>query len=320
MLSQVIKFRVPATSKTSRFSSVPTGLAQTTKYDASHSKTLENSHIHDTDSAAAIENEQTVSQADNHAAAVVWQTVRQADKHAAVQQTFTQAETTLIGDVAVAAAQMETAREVATVSHTAAVQQTVRQPETSDHTITAAALGEAATVGHTAVARNRVELRRATEGNRLSSGQEGVHKSKLDPKFLHSNSTSHSWPFGAIAELLDNAKDEDSKRVEIFDEICTGWPLYSDTTTSDEQRHLLIRNTSTTFGKDKDAKQALDSIVGFGISNKSGNRIGCFGNGFKAGTMKLGRDALVFARTDSSVGAALLSQVRLHTSSDRANA
>ena len=281
MLSQVIKFRVPATSKTSRFSSVPTGLAQTTKYDASHSPSLESSHIRDTDTAAAIKNEQTVSQADNHAAAV--------------QQTFTLAETTLIGDVAVAVAPMETAREVATVSHTAAVQ-------------------------HTAVARNRVEIRRATEGNRLSSGQEGVHKSKLDPKFLHSNSTSHSWPFGAIAELLDNAKDEDSKRVEIFDEICTGWPLYSDTTTSDEQRHLLIRNTSTTFGKDKDAKQALDSIVGFGISNKSGNRIGCFGNGFKAGTMKLGRDALVFARTDSSVGAALLSQVRLHTSSDRANA
>ena len=306
MLSQVIKFRVPATSKTSRFSSVPTGLAQTTKYDASHSPSLESSHIRDTDTAAAIKNEQTVSQADNHAAAV--------------QQTFTLAETTLIGDVAVAVAPMETAREVATVSHTAAVQQTVRQPETSDLTITAAALGEAATVGHTAVARNRVEIRRATEGNRLSSGQEGVHKSKLDPKFLHSNSTSHSWPFGAIAELLDNAKDEDSKRVEIFDEICTGWPLYSDTTTSDEQRHLLIRNTSTTFGKDKDAKQALDSIVGFGISNKSGNRIGCFGNGFKAGTMKLGRDALVFARTDSSVGAALLSQVRLHTSSDRANA
>ena len=30
------------------------------------------------------------------------------------------------------------------------------------------------------------------------------------PKFLHSNSTSHVWPFGAIAELIDNAMDPDA--------------------------------------------------------------------------------------------------------------
>ena len=29
------------------------------------------------------------------------------------------------------------------------------------------------------------------------------------PKFLNSNSTSHSWAFGAIAELVDNAQDPD---------------------------------------------------------------------------------------------------------------
>lgn len=29
------------------------------------------------------------------------------------------------------------------------------------------------------------------------------------PKFLHSNSTSHRWVFGAIAELIDNAIDPD---------------------------------------------------------------------------------------------------------------
>ncbi|XP_072254378.1 uncharacterized protein [Pyxicephalus adspersus] len=29
---------------------------------------------------------------------------------------------------------------------------------------------------------------------------------KLNPKFLHTNSTSHTWPFGAIAEIIDNGK------------------------------------------------------------------------------------------------------------------
>ncbi|KAI4896965.1 hypothetical protein NFI96_017923, partial [Prochilodus magdalenae] len=34
---------------------------------------------------------------------------------------------------------------------------------------------------------------------------------KLCPKFLHTNSTSHTWPFSAIAELIDNAYDPDVK-------------------------------------------------------------------------------------------------------------
>ncbi|MEQ2255571.1 MORC CW-type zinc finger protein 3 [Ilyodon furcidens] len=37
----------------------------------------------------------------------------------------------------------------------------------------------------------------------------GVPLSTLSPKFLHTNSTSHTWPFSAIAELIDNAYDPD---------------------------------------------------------------------------------------------------------------
>jgi hypothetical protein len=33
--------------------------------------------------------------------------------------------------------------------------------------------------------------------------------SATHPKFLHSNSTSHQWAFGAFAELIDNAVDPD---------------------------------------------------------------------------------------------------------------
>ncbi|XP_061697789.1 MORC family CW-type zinc finger protein 3a isoform X2 [Syngnathoides biaculeatus] len=37
----------------------------------------------------------------------------------------------------------------------------------------------------------------------------GVPLSTLSPKYLHTNSTSHTWPFSAIAELIDNAYDPD---------------------------------------------------------------------------------------------------------------
>ena len=37
-----------------------------------------------------------------------------------------------------------------------------------------------------------------------------VKHSTTHPKFLHSNSTSHRWAFGAIAELIDNAMDPDA--------------------------------------------------------------------------------------------------------------
>ncbi|VAH76831.1 unnamed protein product [Triticum turgidum subsp. durum] len=33
----------------------------------------------------------------------------------------------------------------------------------------------------------------------------GRNRLRINPKFLHSNATSHKWAFGAIAELLDNA-------------------------------------------------------------------------------------------------------------------
>ncbi|KAF4108979.1 hypothetical protein G5714_010052 [Onychostoma macrolepis] len=39
--------------------------------------------------------------------------------------------------------------------------------------------------------------------------ERGIPLSALNPKFLHTNSTSHTWPFSAIAELIDNAYDPD---------------------------------------------------------------------------------------------------------------
>ena len=41
-----------------------------------------------------------------------------------------------------------------------------------------------------------------------SRGRDGLDRARTHPKFLHSNATSHKWPLGAMAELLDNAFDE----------------------------------------------------------------------------------------------------------------
>ena len=38
---------------------------------------------------------------------------------------------------------------------------------------------------------------------------QAVKHSRVHPNFLNSNSTSHIWAFGAIAELIDNATDPD---------------------------------------------------------------------------------------------------------------
>ncbi|XP_017278202.1 MORC family CW-type zinc finger protein 3 isoform X3 [Kryptolebias marmoratus] len=49
-----------------------------------------------------------------------------------------------------------------------------------------------------------------------SQSDRGVPLSTLSPKYLHSNSTSHTWPFSAIAELVDNAYDPDVKAKQLW--------------------------------------------------------------------------------------------------------
>uniref|UniRef100_A0A0E0MF95 Morc S5 domain-containing protein n=1 Tax=Oryza punctata TaxID=4537 RepID=A0A0E0MF95_ORYPU len=106
----------------------------------------------------------------------------------------------------------------------------------------------------------------------------------VHPKFLHSNATSHKWPFGAVAELLDNAIDEiktGATRI-IVDKVngCNGSPA------------LLVQDDGG--GMDPDS---LRRCMSFGFSEKqSGSSIGQYGNGFKTGTMRLGADVIVFSR------------------------
>lgn len=52
------------------------------------------------------------------------------------------------------------------------------------------------------------ELARPSPSGGAPLGEGELQPVRVAPKYLHSNATSHKWPLGAIAELLDNAIDE----------------------------------------------------------------------------------------------------------------
>ncbi|WVZ68504.1 hypothetical protein U9M48_017438 [Paspalum notatum var. saurae] len=130
----------------------------------------------------------------------------------------------------------------------------------------------------------------AAAGTSVPQPQVVQNRMCVHPEFLHSNATSHKWPFGAVAELLDNAVDEiqtgGATRI-LVDKIINnrnGSPA------------LLVQDDGG--GMDPDS---LRRCMSFGFSEKqSGSSIGQYGNGFKTSTMRLGADAIVFSRSTRS--------------------
>ncbi|KAJ1283887.1 hypothetical protein BS78_03G161500 [Paspalum vaginatum] len=117
----------------------------------------------------------------------------------------------------------------------------------------------------------------------------GRNRLRINPKFLHSNATSHKWAFGAIAELLDNAIDEVNNgatfvRVNKFTNPRDGSPS------------LLVQDDGG--GMDP---EALRRCMSFGFSDKQSDAfIGQYGNGFKTSTMRLGADVIVFTQNQNN--------------------
>nr|DBA34507.1 TPA: hypothetical protein GDO54_002058 [Pyxicephalus adspersus] len=122
----------------------------------------------------------------------------------------------------------------------------------------------------------------------------------LNPKFLHTNSTSHTWPFGAIAEILDNAYDPDVNAKQIW----------IDKTVLNNETCLTFTDNGKGMTADK-----LHKMLSFRFSNKIDNKghlaVGLYGNGFKSGSMRLGKDAIVFTKNDSGMHVGMLSQTFL---------
>ncbi|KAK3796491.1 hypothetical protein RRG08_038417 [Elysia crispata] len=133
--------------------------------------------------------------------------------------------------------------------------------------------------------------------------QDGILPSGVDPSYLHANSTAHIWIFGAFAELIDNAYDPDVNASKLWiDKLDYG-------------KTPCLRFLDNGAGMDKNK---LHKMLSFGYCDKrtvkpteSHKPIGHYGNGFKSGSMRIGKDALVFTRTKDSASIGFLSQTYL---------
>nr|XP_015219303.1 PREDICTED: MORC family CW-type zinc finger protein 3 isoform X1 [Lepisosteus oculatus] len=130
--------------------------------------------------------------------------------------------------------------------------------------------------------------------------EQGIPLSALCPKFLHTNSTSHTWPFSAIAELIDNAYDPDVNAKQ----------FWIDKTLIKEMECLTFTDNGNGMSHD-----TIHKMLSFGFSDKQAINghvpVGMYGNGFKSGSMRLGKDALVFTKNGKTMSIGLLSQTFL---------
>ncbi|XP_059896197.1 MORC family CW-type zinc finger protein 3a isoform X2 [Gadus macrocephalus] len=128
----------------------------------------------------------------------------------------------------------------------------------------------------------------------------GVPLSTLCPKFLHTNSTSHTWPFSAIAELIDNAYDPDVNAKQIW----------IDKTQIKDMECLTFMDNGNGLSSDM-----MHMMLSFGYSDKKAvngkHPIGMYGNGFKSGSMRLGQDAIVLSKSKNDLCVGMLSQTYL---------
>ncbi|XP_016346643.1 MORC family CW-type zinc finger protein 3-like isoform X4 [Sinocyclocheilus anshuiensis] len=131
----------------------------------------------------------------------------------------------------------------------------------------------------------------------MAARKSGIPLSTISPKFLHANSTSHTWPFSAIAELIDNSYDPDVRARQIW---------------IDWTRVRGLDCLSFMDNGEGLTRARLHKMLSFGFSEKKAAKfhipIGVYGNGFKSGSMRLGKDAIVFTKTRDTMSVGLLSQ------------
>uniref|UniRef100_A0A8C0V5Q8 MORC family CW-type zinc finger 3 n=1 Tax=Cyanistes caeruleus TaxID=156563 RepID=A0A8C0V5Q8_CYACU len=109
-----------------------------------------------------------------------------------------------------------------------------------------------------------------------------------------------TWPFSAIAELIDNAYDPDVSAKQIW----------IDKTVINDNICLTFTDNGNGMNSEK-----LHKMLSFGFSEKSVMNgrvpVGLYGNGFKSGSMRLGKDAIVFTKNGDTMSVGLLSQTFL---------
>ncbi|RMZ98179.1 MORC family CW-type zinc finger 2 isoform X2 [Brachionus plicatilis] len=134
----------------------------------------------------------------------------------------------------------------------------------------------------------------------MSKKYVSLNRANLNTDYLHTNSTTHQFLFGALAELVDNSRDAEANCLKIYTERNTKF------------RGNYILNFLDD-GTGMSPSEAAD-IIRFGKSFKRSsekNYIGQYGNGLKSGSMRIGNDLLIFTKRDNLGTVLLISETFL---------
>ncbi|XP_030073755.1 ATPase MORC2 [Microcaecilia unicolor] len=124
-----------------------------------------------------------------------------------------------------------------------------------------------------------------------------LNRAQLTFEYLHTNSTTHEFLFGALAELVDNARDAEATRIDIYtvrkEDLRGGFLLFF-----------------LDDGAGMDPSEAA-SVIQFGKSAKrtpESTQIGQYGNGLKSGSMRIGKDFILFTKKADTMTCLFLSR------------
>ncbi|EDK98094.1 MORC family CW-type zinc finger protein 1 [Mus musculus] len=124
-----------------------------------------------------------------------------------------------------------------------------------------------------------------------------LQRAKLHLDFIHANSTTHSFLFGALAELLDNARDAGAVRLDVFS---------VDNETLQGGFMLCFLDDGCGMSPDE-----ASDVIYFGTSKKRLSTlkfIGQYGNGLKSGSMRIGKDCILFTKKEETMTCLFFSQ------------
>uniref|UniRef100_A0A2K6G262 MORC family CW-type zinc finger 1 n=1 Tax=Propithecus coquereli TaxID=379532 RepID=A0A2K6G262_PROCO len=124
-----------------------------------------------------------------------------------------------------------------------------------------------------------------------------LRRAQLHLDFIHANSTTHSFLFGALAELLDNARDSGAARLDVF-------------SVDNEKLQGGFMLCFLDDGCGMSPEEASD-IIYFGTSKKRLSTlkfIGQYGNGLKSGSMRIGKDFVLFTKKEETMTCMFFSQ------------
>ncbi|XP_078682341.1 ATPase MORC2A-like isoform X2 [Branchiostoma floridae x Branchiostoma belcheri] len=125
----------------------------------------------------------------------------------------------------------------------------------------------------------------------------GLSRAQLTFDYLHTNSTTHEFLFGALAELVDNARDAGATKIHVYTvpkrEVRGGYLLCF----LDDGEGMDPGEAASVIQFGKSSKRAVDSQM-----------IGQYGNGLKSGSMRIGKDFILFTKKRNTKSIVFLSR------------